>query len=563
MSKIDEIKKNKDFILPANSQGKTLAELQELLKTIDPAKRDLVENDIQNIKSGNYDYYVNTKTGVKLQRVSNFIKDTDSKEKGKFLESASIIGRTLDKLARDVFSGKDIDPLAYNIIDPSDLKLLESLKTYIDKLKELKYKIESNGETIYADDILVYNDEVGVAGTVDIFTIDEKGVVRIYDMKTMRTSEPFTDYSGKEKYTSKLESNGKYDPTYYSDAVFETVDGKTRRVPGKTQDSLAIKHQKQLSTYAILTNNTHNLQVAEIFIIPTDVFYQAGDTTTSYIKLQNFFSHSILPEFKGAKMKNVAMEIPQATSNDVSESTNKVIEPTDIKFEEEQTSGYKNRTIKNASADATIAFAVDFNSAGERLTKSSVLAQNKLYLPISLDQKETLFKGKEFLDRYTRGVIINLNKINKESITLNIAGNGLYTLKGKFTQEQIDNYVYEFLKEVVNSPLLNKKIISIRTGGQTGVDEAGAKAASKLGIPILVLAPKGWTFRDIKGTDISDEVKFKSRFSNDLKFPEQLSLFNQPIISIPSDEEVEQKKKECKDIDDIPKPFNWESAEGE
>lgn len=58
----------------------------------------------------------------------------------------------------------------------------------------------------------------------------------------------------------------------------------------------------------------------------------------------------------------------------------------------------------------------------------------------------------------------------------------------------------------------NIKITGIRSGGQTGIDEAGLKAAIKLGIPALCLAPKGWTFRDINGIDIKDEYLFKSRF---------------------------------------------------
>ena len=44
--------------------------------------------------------------------------------------------------------------------------------------------------------------------------------------------------------------------------------------------------------------------------------------------------------------------------------------------------GYVDRTIKNASADATIAVASNFDTAGERLTKNSVLKQSKLYIPI-------------------------------------------------------------------------------------------------------------------------------------------------------------------------------------
>jgi hypothetical protein len=35
-----------------------------------------------------------------------------------------------------------------------------------------------------------------------------------------------------------------------------------------------------------------------------------------------------------------------------------------------------------------------------------------------------------------------------------------------------------------------------------------------LGIPTTILAPKGWTFRNISGRDISNEQQFKERFNN-------------------------------------------------
>lgn len=173
-------------------------------------------------------------------------------------------------------------------------------------------------------------------------------------------------------------------------------------------------------------------------------------------------------------------------------------------FIEEPTTGYRNRTIKNAGADATIAFAVDFNSAGERLTKSSVLQQGKKYIPVDTNNPE-------ITDELVESIVNQLNEVNAKS--LNIAGNGIYTLKGKYTQEQVDNYVYELLLRVVNSPDLKTPIATIRSGGQTGYDEAGIKAAQKLGIVNGVLAPKGWKFRDINGRDISDEQAFKARFT--------------------------------------------------
>lgn len=174
-----------------------------------------------------------------------------------------------------------------------------------------------------------------------------------------------------------------------------------------------------------------------------------------------------------------------------------------IIFLEEKTIGYKVRTIKNASADATIAIAIDFNSAGEKLTKQSVVFQKNKYIPIRLN---TL----KITDELVEFVIDNLNEVKAK--TLNIAGNGIYIFNKIYTQDQLDVYVYTLLSKVLLSNKLLTKIELIRSGGQTGIDESGAKAGIKLNIPTIVLAPKGWKFRDISGKDISNEKLFKNRF---------------------------------------------------
>lgn len=173
-----------------------------------------------------------------------------------------------------------------------------------------------------------------------------------------------------------------------------------------------------------------------------------------------------------------------------------------ITFEEDSAFGYKMRTIKNASADATIAIAVDFNTAGEKLTKTSVLAQGKKYIKVDANKSISL----ELL----RKIINDLNSVGAK--TLNIAGNGIYTVKGKFTQDDIDDFTYRLLKLVTESPELKNPIENMRSGGQTGFDEAGIKAAVKLGIPVTVLAPRGFKFRNIDGDDIVDKELFMKRF---------------------------------------------------
>lgn len=209
-------------------------------------------------------------------------------------------------------------------------------------------------------------------------------------------------------------------------------------------------------------------------------------------------------------------QLDEVTQNDIN-----------IDFQEEPSSGYRERTIKNASADATIALATDFSSAGEKLTKSSVLNQKKKYIPIDANILEVT-------EARVNRIVDTLNEIpGLFGISLNIAGNGIYTMKGKYTQDQVDNFTYDLLKQVINSPRLNNKVVSLRSGGQTGFDEAGAKAGVRLGLPTTVLAPKYWKFRNIDGQDISNEQLFKARFAqtkpDNLENPENISIFANPF----------------------------------
>lgn len=181
-----------------------------------------------------------------------------------------------------------------------------------------------------------------------------------------------------------------------------------------------------------------------------------------------------------------------------------------IEFIEDPNEGYRERTIINASADVTFAFAIDFNTAGEKLTKSSVKDQNKIYLPI----REILHVGWESITECAfRNACKIKEQVTAKEITINVAGNGIYTVRGLLRQEQFDLYIERFMGYLQDD--LSKfgiTIILIRSGGQTGADEAGLKAGDKLGIKTLCLAPKGWKFRNRFGVDICDEKLFKQRF---------------------------------------------------
>ena len=181
------------------------------------------------------------------------------------------------------------------------------------------------------------------------------------------------------------------------------------------------------------------------------------------------------------------------------ETSNKII------FRKSKLKGYPARTKANAqSSDATLAFALDFNSAGERLTRKEVLKAKKQIIKIPV-------AGGVITEAAVNGLAKRLIDGNIHS--LNIAGNGLQTLHKMdktYTQARADAFVDELLSRVVAVPGVN--ITSIRSGGQSGFDEAGAKAGAKLGIPTTILAPGDLRFYDGKKNVVNNEKAFKARF---------------------------------------------------
>lgn len=160
-----------------------------------------------------------------------------------------------------------------------------------------------------------------------------------------------------------------------------------------------------------------------------------------------------------------------------------------IVIREHANPGYRDRTVENAhKSDLTLAYATDFSTAGEQLT---LRAAGKKYCGIQWGTTNAA-------DILTAAVVSHKAKI------LNVAGNGIYTLaKSGFTQEKVNQILYDVLKLVhQRSPL--SQIVS---GGQTGVDVAGAVAGIALGIPIEITLPKGFRQRNAAGRETYSNAK--------------------------------------------------------
>lgn len=184
---------------------------------------------------------------------------------------------------------------------------------------------------------------------------------------------------------------------------------------------------------------------------------------------------------------------------------------------EHKSASYAPRTYHNAhTGDLTIAIALDFNTAGEKLTKKAALNKGALnYLSIDIQAPPI---------ESARSLYVACKRPEKlaepyQVKTLNVAGNGIYTLvKAGYNQEQINRIVYDIISPVHQ----HHQFTHIVSGGQTGIDMAGAVVGIELGIPVTLTFPKGYKMRTIDNKD-SDSNESEIRFMVN-SFVEKLHL---------------------------------------
>ena len=187
---------------------------------------------------------------IQAMRVSQYY---DPGEKsGNLLESAGIIGTKADSLVRDYFADELKDFVEYELSSENEIK------KFLEQLAVLKAHFIKNNEVVISNEITLFDEDLGIAGTLDILTVDTNGVFRIYDMKTNR-SYPF--------FANEKTGLLNYDKLFKGDRY-------TKRQ----------KHTTQLSLYNILMNNNYGINAKDLNIIQIKVFYNAGNLTTSELK---------------------------------------------------------------------------------------------------------------------------------------------------------------------------------------------------------------------------------------------------------------------------------------
>ena len=256
--------------------GRPLTAQEQKLDSVRSTIREVLGNASFIKLSEDGTKYINTRTGKEYMRVTSYTKEDDIKDpkletesmedytrrlkdlgysdkdinSKLLLASSTILGNAIDDYIRDFFAGKLKDISKYTFAPVEEIEKLKA------ELEKIKAKLDAKKEIVLANNVVLYNDELGIAGTVDLLTFDINGDVRIYDIKTM------------------LGNN--FAETYQNDTI---VKYESKRF-GKSKRQ---QHTEQLSLYRILLNNTHGLKAKTLAVLPIALDYDAGGNTTRTI----------------------------------------------------------------------------------------------------------------------------------------------------------------------------------------------------------------------------------------------------------------------------------------
>lgn len=285
------------------------------------------------------------------------------------------------------------------------------------------------------------------------------------------------------------------------------------------QFGVRIPTQEKHSMIVLKIVDTVDSHQGNAIMLPYELILYSGadfDIDSLYVRAYNTFEKN---QFYGDYYKKDIdeEELPEVL---VEEETAEDI----VVFTESSVEGYPQRTTENAAnSDITIDFSTDpeLGSGGTKgtrgleefnTTKRAVVGANKKYIGIQSPSKSTQKLNKTTnVNSIVDQIIEESKKLGKKELTLNIAGN---RKAGNYTQNRLDKEMFDLMSRVVEK-LKSEGITiqSIRSGGQIGYDEAGSKAAMKLGIKAIVHAPKGYMF-DYKGKHEKKEKQFKERFKD-------------------------------------------------
>jgi len=170
-------------------------------------------------------------------------------------------------------------------------------------------------------------------------------------------------------------------------------------------------------------------------------------------------------------------------------------------FVQNKRSGYFHASRQSVwDTDGTLLITFNPHTLSEKLTRQLSIFYKKHKFEIRVNEQLVADKTAEDLQSWLK---------SKKVKRLNIAGNAMHRFPApRIAQSDVDKYVYDLLATACAAQGIQK----VQSTAESGIGEAGIKAAMALQIPAMVLAPQMWKWHDQRGYEQCDEECFKKRF---------------------------------------------------
>jgi len=289
-ARLEELKKKKggkqDPPKPPRDEEnpQAVAEAEAMLANMEALTEFVLEPDDPNNPGKVPNAYFDKRNGKYYKRVSSVSNKGEVDTSKPAVETALALGKIVDNLVRDFFDGTLVKEYYLSrLMDASIPNAEERLDQFLAQLQVLAQEFADNGETVYSQNLLLVNEELGLAGSADLITVDKAGNVRIYDMKTMNHSLTDVHVSGDNKGQNKY------------DFGWSNKDQSKRE-----------KHQRQLSLYRIIMANSYGFVAKDISVLAIELTYPSAakevQTSIQNIKYLQEITHEPLDEVEGYKL---------------------------------------------------------------------------------------------------------------------------------------------------------------------------------------------------------------------------------------------------------------------
>ena len=326
----------------------------------------------------NLEPYFEDNSATARQEIYNLLEEAAKKKKDNsiFSQRALKNGTMVDTVVRDFFNGVEVRK-------PDDMS--EGVfNTLLQSLKEIRDNIVKNGQTFYANNIVLYTKYPNgkrVAGEIDILAVDKNGNFHIYDVKTSGKSTQAQTLSDGTVVNNFL--NTKKLP---SGAVVQ-ANPKYRRSP---KDQYTI----QLSSYKNLFENMFGVEIKSLAIIPFKLDY--GPNTSNDTALDIHKEKGITLTYNShtpvEKLKSNTTEKKETKKENKKESSNKPLIFTNTEVDvDDSTKKYDSFSPNFHNKEVVISYEYEgkiHKSHAVRLTNHT---DNELYLAMQV--KSTVNTG--------------------------------------------------------------------------------------------------------------------------------------------------------------------------